>query len=114
MGLYMLGVDNVDRFFELVSDRSSSGRIDLSDGLDDKEKKQIKERFIGLLGEHGKTLFDGNPASFSLREGKTSDDIKRLLVSGGLYHEGEVPPVRYEELQSKLSSGHIGHPHAIS
>ena len=51
MGLYMLGVENVEKFLSLMNDNSTDGKINLSDGLDNIEKLKIKNVFISLLGE---------------------------------------------------------------
>lgn len=50
MGLHTLGVENVDKFFELVGQKSVNGKIDAEDGLDPTEKSLIKKEFARLLG----------------------------------------------------------------
>jgi len=101
MGLYMLGVENVEKFLSLMNDNSTDGKINLSDGLDNIEKLKIKNVFISLLGEWGDNLFDST--SFKLRQGKTNEDIKKLLIEKKIYKEGEVPPVKFTELQTAMT-----------
>lgn len=50
MGLYMLGVENVDTFFEFANSRMTNGnKINSEDGLDGAEKEAIKKVFIEFL-----------------------------------------------------------------
>ena len=103
MGLYILGVDNVDAFFDIIGEKSATGKIDLSDKANFTSKKpEIKKAFLGLLGEGGKELFDESGA-FRLKEGKTSKDIQDLLKTKPFYHIGEVPPVKAAELRMAMN-----------
>ena len=99
MGLYMLGVENVDKFFDILNISSSNGKIDISNGLDKVEKAKIKQAFINLLGQD---VFEPNP-SCRLRQGKTAQDIKNLLIEKKIYKEGEVPPVKFTDLQTAMT-----------
>lgn len=99
MGLYALWTENVNVFFDLVNNASSDGKIDISDGLDSEEKMKIKKAFIHLLGEWWSDLFDD---SFRLRDSKTVTDIQKLLP---IYHPGETPPVRTDELKLVMTKG---------
>ena len=99
MGLYMLGVENVDKFFDILNIGSSNGKINISNGLDKDEKMKIKQAFIGLLGQD---IFEPNP-SCRLRQGKMAQDIKNLLIEKKIYKEGEVPPVKFTDLQTAMT-----------
>ncbi len=103
MGLYTLGVDNVDVFFDIIGEKSATGKIDLSDKVNFTSKKpEIKKAFLGLLGEGGKELFDES-GTFRLKEGKTSKDVQDLLKTKPFYHIGEVPPVKAAELRMAMN-----------
>lgn len=99
MGLYMLGIENVDKFFDILNIGSSNGKIDISNGLDNAEKAKIKQVFIELLGQD---IFEPNPLC-RLREGKTNEDIKKLLVEKKIYKEGEIPPVKLTDLKMAMT-----------
>lgn len=102
----MFGVENVDRFFGLVDTKTTHGKIDMTDGIDENEKMELKKAFISLLGED---IFEA-PPSFKLREGKTPEDIKNLLKTRGLYEEGKIPPVEPLKLEGVFRNPSVSSP----
>ncbi|MDD2891968.1 MAG: hypothetical protein PHQ95_03305 [Candidatus Gracilibacteria bacterium] len=106
MGLYMLGVENVDTFFQFANSRMMNGdKINSADGLDGVEKDALKKVFIEFLGgTDANSLFSG----YGLSEGKTTEDIKKLLITKGIYEVGKVPPIKKmttEELKIVMNTG---------
>ena len=97
-GLAVLGVDNVQKFFDAVSEKyglSENDKIDPAQrAISDEHKHLIIRVFSRLVGSSDGEAGMFDPTTHALRDGIGDAAVKNALQQNGLYNSAEFPAVK--------------------